>query len=149
MSANSGLRPGADGKLPKLAEPKTRAIESPSINSAKEGASEHSELHSHGDGSYHTMHGGAQEEHPSLGHALMHLAGKHEPEGKHMHVKHDGMISSHHVAHGGGAEGPHDHENIDALKQHMDQFLSEEAAEKGGSENEESNEGEGLKGFGG
>lgn len=144
MSANSGLRPGADGKLPKLTEPKAKAEEAPKEQGSAEG---HSELHSHGDGSYHTVHGGDQQEHPSLGHALMHLAGKHEPEGKHLHVKHDGMISSHHVANGGEAEGPHDHENIDALKQHMDQFLSEEAAEKGGDEYEESNEGEGLKGF--
>lgn len=54
--------------------------------------------------------------------------------GKHMHIHSDGsgMHTSHQVGDRGEVEGPHDHENLDALKQHMDQFLNEEGNEYGG-----------------
>lgn len=60
-----------------------------------------------------------------------HLAALHaEKGGKHMHVHHDGMsITSHHVGDDGEVQGPHEHENLEALKQHMDQFFDEEGAE--------------------
>jgi hypothetical protein len=52
--------------------------------------------------------------------------------GKHMHVSHDGFsLQSHHVGEDGQPQGPHDHENLEALKQHMDQFFSEEGQENG------------------
>jgi hypothetical protein len=89
-------------------------------------------LHDHGDGSYHTeTEGGEKTEHPHIGHALMHMAGRHS-EGKHVHAHQgeDGELTSHQTS-GGGAEGPHDHENIEALKEHMGQFLDEEAGEGG------------------
>ena len=60
-----------------------------------------------------------------------HLSAMHvEMGGKHMHVHSDGMKhTTHHVGEDGEVQGPHDHENIEALKQHMDQFLNEEGQE--------------------
>ncbi len=91
-----------------------------------EGGGEHSELHPHGDGSYHTMTDGQKTEHPHLTHALAHLAGHHEPEHMHSAVQHheDGTHTS---AHHDGLEtsGPHEHENMDALKDHLDNFANQ------------------------
>lgn len=85
---------------------------------------EHSELHAHGDGTYHTMDGGQKTEHPSLGHALMHMAGKHEPDGTHVHMHHDGMgVKSHMVRDGGQPEGPMDHESGQEAGAHAAQMM--------------------------
>lgn len=54
--------------------------------------------------------------------------------GKHMHIHHDGgEYTTHHIDEDGNTYGPHDHENMEALKDHMDRFLSEEEHEGGGS----------------
>jgi len=93
---------------------------------------EHSKLFDHGDGTFHSVTSdGERTEHPRIGHAVVHLAAHHEPEGKHFHVHQDGGggHTSHQAAEGGKAEGPHDHENIEALDQHMHQFLQEEEHE--------------------
>jgi len=61
-----------------------------------------------------------------------HLANMHEQDGKaHSHVIHhgDGTHTSHHVDENGEVSGPHDHENLQALKDHFDQFLNEESHE--------------------
>jgi hypothetical protein len=65
-----------------------------------------------------------------------HLKALHgEMGGKHMHVHaHEGGFTTHHVGEDGNVEGPHDHENIERLKEHMDQFLSEEEHEPSESE---------------
>ena len=105
---------------------------------------EHSKLFDHGDGTFHTeTSGGERTEHPHIGHALVHLGAHHEPDGKHFHVHQDGGggHTSHQAAEGGHAEGPHDHENIEALKEHMDQFLNEEAQESGGGNEDGAGEG--------
>lgn len=93
----------------------------------------HTTLHAHGDGTYHTEHSdGTRTEHPHIGHAVTHMAKTHEPHGTHMHIHHSGgSITSHHSKDGEETQGPHDHENIEALKDHMDQFLTEEGNEKG------------------
>ena len=77
-------------------------------------------------------HAGAAEHSP----VKEHLAAMHsEMGGKHMHVHSDGgKLTSHHVGEDGQVEGPHDHANMDALKQHMDQFLNEEGSEQGGGD---------------
>ena len=50
--------------------------------------------------------------------------------GKAMLVHHDGMnITSHQIGEGGEVEGPHNLENLEQLKQNMDQFFSEEEQE--------------------
>jgi hypothetical protein len=92
----------------------------------------HTTLHDHGDGSFHTDSSeGERTEHPTLGHALMHMASQHGADGKHMHAHSDGFShTTHHVEKGGQPEGPHDHENIEALKQHVGQFLGEEENEQ-------------------
>ena len=97
------------------------------------GGGEHSELHPHGDGSYHSITpGGERTEHPHIGHALVHL-GKHHEQGKHMHVHSDGMEhTTHHAEDGGEVQGPHSHENIEALKEHLGQFFNEESHEGSG-----------------
>lgn len=75
-------------------------------------------------------------EHEAAPHAGIHegLRKAHaEHGGKHMHIHHDGMggIQSHHIGEDGEPQGPHDHANIEALKEHMGQFLDEEGAEQG------------------
>ena len=68
---------------------------------------------------------------PRLCHALMHLAGKHS-EGMHHHTHSDGMGGGHTVhtsEHGGEPEGPHDHKNLESVKQGMDHFFNEEKGE--------------------
>ena len=114
----------------------------------------HIAIHAHPDGSYHTeTHDGEKTtEHPTLGHALMHAAAHHEPDGVHMHVhKNDmGELESHHVGEDGQAHGPHSHENLEALKSHMDQFLSEEEREgehEGYGKPEHEMESDGLTGL--
>lgn len=103
-------------------------------------------LHSHGDGSYHTEHGegGERTEHPSLGHALMHMAHHHEPGGKHMHIHSEGgMHSMHHVDENGDNQGPHDHDNLDDVKNTMDQFLGGDSSQdnNGSGENDQESSG--------
>lgn len=104
----------------------------------------HIAIHSHGDGTYHTeTHDGEREEHPTLGHALMHAAHHHEPDGKHAHVKHDGVsMQSHHAGEDGNVEGPHDHENIEALKDHLGRFFDEEENEYTDHQHQEHGAGE-------
>ena len=62
-------------------------------------------------------------------------------------VAHSDGIShtTHQIGESGEVEGPHDHENIEALKDHMTRFLDEEEGEKedGGPENV------GERGYGG
>lgn len=104
----------------------------PDRNGETGGGGEHSELHDHGDGTFHTVAGGEETQHPHIGHALMHLAAHHDGEAKHMHVHSDGMShTTHHVA-GGKVEGPHEHEDTEALKEHLGRFLDEEGSERGG-----------------
>ena len=93
----------------------------------------HSQLHDHGDGTFHTLtHDGERTEHPHIGHALTHL-GAHHAGGMHMHIHHDGAsMTSHHAGEDGEVQGPHSHENIEALKDHLGKFFSEEESEGGG-----------------
>lgn len=96
------------------------------------GPAGHTTLHDHGDGTYHTeSQDGQRVEHPSIGHALMHIASTHA-EGKHLHFHHDGMVpTSHQAGEDGSVEGPHDHENLEALKEHLSRFFDEEEHEGG------------------
>ena len=88
------------------------------------------ELHDHGNGSYHTVHAGKTTQHPHLGHALMHIAKMHEPEADHVHAMGDDEgFTVHGVQAGGKVSGPHNPANIKALKASMGKFLDEEAQE--------------------
>ena len=70
----------------------------------------------------------------------MHAA---EPGSKHMVVSHDGYAYKSHGIHEDGThdpeQGAHDHDNIEALKDHMGKFFDEEEQEpkEGGEEPEE------------
>lgn len=89
-------------------------------------------LHAHGDGTFHTEHegGGERTEHPSLGHALTHMANHHEPGGKHTHIHSEGGIHKMHtVDENGNHEGDQDHQSTDELKSSLDKFLGEEGQE--------------------
>lgn len=90
----------------------------------------HSELHSHGNGTYHTVTDGEKAEHPSIGHALIHMGMRHEPEGAHSHVHHAEEGHTSHHGKDGEVSGPHDHENLEALKSHMGKFLDEEEGQE-------------------
>ena len=120
---------------PSNAPPKAKGGDSmgaPSTSAGEPGAGEHSELHDHGDGTFHTVKGGQQEEHPHLHHALASMAAHHGAGDKHMMVHHDGMnLTTHHAGEDGQVQGPHEHDpmNLEGLKSHMDQFLSEEGGE--------------------
>lgn len=92
----------------------------------------------HGDGSYHTEGaGGEHEEHEDLGHALTHMAHEQEPDGKHMHIHHDGFEShSHSIDEHGEHDGTHTHDDAEDLKEHVGKFAGEEQGE-----NDEDHEG--------
>ena len=72
-----------------------------------------------------------------------HLRSMHEEDGEaHSHVTHhfDGSHTSHHISDTGEESGPHEHENLEALKSHMDQFLDEEGHEPEREEGERNSE---------
>lgn len=91
---------------------------------------EHTQLHDHGDGTFHSITGdGVRTEHPHIGHALVHI-GHHHAGGMHMHAHHDGGgITSHHAAEDGEVQGPHQHPDVEALKEHLGKFFGEEQQE--------------------
>lgn len=105
---------GSGGKQPQ-ATPKQES----ELNTEEAGAGDHAAIHQH-------------------------LMEQHQMDGKaHSHVVHngDGTHTSHHVK-DGQVSGPHDHENLEALKDHFDQFLDEE-----GQEGHEPSEGEDHDGY--
>ena len=82
-------------------------------------------------------HDGEMEPHHEAIHE--HLHQMHEQTGEaHSHVEHhdDGTHTSHHVDKEGEVTGPHSHANLEALKDHMDNFLNEEEHEGDGEEHE-------------
>lgn len=102
----------------------------------------------HGEGK-HTVHhaDGEQTEHDHTGHMLMSLHAKQaDGEGHHMEMHPDGTATTHHVDLTGMVEGPHEHENIESVKDGIDKFangmghfMDEEAREghRGGYEEPE------------
>lgn len=118
------------GGKPKMAPAK--ADEHTPMPEHEGGGEARSTLVSHGDGSHHIEHeDGTTTEHGHIGHALMHLAGKHS-DGMHHHTHSDGMGGGHTVhtsEHGGEPQGPHDHDNLESVKQGLDKFFGEEQAE--------------------
>lgn len=137
----SGLMPDKEGKLPKMGGEKE-------IIGKEKPMGDHSELHDKGDGSFKTVKGGAEEDHPTLGHALMAMAGHHAPEGKHVHAhSHGGSVHSH--GHSGGmTEGPNEHGSAEEAGQHMGNYLSENDGNEQEHPSGESDH-EGMPSFGG
>lgn len=103
----------------------------------EEGEGDHVEIHSHGDGTFHTMHGGEKMEHPTHGHALIHAANAHAEEGhKHFHAHHDGESMHSHSANGGETES-RDHEDEQGAHGHMDEVMGGENPDGEEAEGEE------------
>jgi len=72
-----------------------------------------------------------------------HLESRHAATGHaHSHVEHhgDGRHTSHHISEAGEHSGPHEHENMDALHEHMKQIAGE--GDENGGESDEMEEGE-------
>lgn len=144
--AINGLLPGKDGKLPKMGDAPKK---DPVNGDGDKHESTHSELHDNGDGSFKTVKGGAEEEHPTLGHALMSMAGHHAPSGKHVHGHHDGGSVHSHGHSGGMTEGPNEHGSAEEAGQHMGNYLADDSGENSGEPSNEAQDHEGLAGFGG
>jgi hypothetical protein len=84
------------------------------------------ELHDHGDGTFHTVHEGEKTEHETLGHALIHMAGKHAEEGHtHFHGHHDGMMHRSHSVKAGGEPESQDHEDAQGMHDHMSEAMED------------------------
>lgn len=63
-------------------------------------------------------------------HEALEAMHEHEPGSKHVVVSHDGYgMTSHGIDENGEHSGPHDHENIEALKSHLGKFFDEEEHE--------------------
>lgn len=56
-----------------------------------------------------------------------HLSQMHAQHGgKHMHIHHDGgTITTHHVGEDGKVEGPHDHPDMDSVREHMSKVMGD------------------------
>jgi hypothetical protein len=114
--------------------PKAPGMDKEPEEASSAGGGAHSELHDHGNGSFHTvMADGTKTEHPHLHHALAHMAAHHGPGEKHHLAHHDGMsMTTHHVGEDGQVQGPHDHDNAEAMKDNLGKFFNEEESEGGG-----------------
>ena len=85
-------------------------------------------VHDHGDGTMHSEHeDGSRVEHPHVTHMAAHLMAHHAPGDKHMAMSHDGVdMKDSHADEGGMVDGPHDHPDIEALKQHVGEHMDGE-----------------------
>jgi hypothetical protein len=92
----------------------------------KTGEENMTEVHDHGDGTFHTMHPEhGQVEHESIGHMHAHLSSVHGEEGhKHFHAHHDGMEAHHHSVESGGE--PKHEQGEDTMHNHLDEAMGEE-----------------------
>ena len=118
MFADKGGK-GGGASLSERNEPKAQEV-------GETAEAERSELHDHGDGSFHSITpDGQRTEHPDITHALAHLGGHHAPEHMHSVVQHhdDGThTSSHHD--GTEVSGPHEHQNVEEMKEHLHGFAN-------------------------
>jgi hypothetical protein len=89
------------------------------------------EVHDHGDGTFHTVKDGQEEQHPDLLHMTTHIAHVHEPESKHHHAKHDGFSGHTHGMHEDGThEETQEHDSPEEMGEGLKAFMGgEEGAE--------------------
>jgi hypothetical protein len=108
----AGAKPMGMPKMPK--EEGEKAMPSPM------------EIHDHGDGTFHTMKDGQQEEHPDLLHMTAHIAHVHEPESKHHHAKHDGFSGHTHGIHEDGThEETQEHDSPEEMGEGLKAFMGQ------------------------
>lgn len=94
----------------------------------------------HEDGSHSVQHADGEQTgpHANLHEAMAHVA-QHSGDGMHHFTHHDGMgggHKTHQTAHGGDVAA-HDHDNLESVKQGMDQFFGEEEQEGHGDDGDE------------
>ncbi len=111
---------------------------------------EHTEVHNHGDGTFHTVHGGEKVDHESIGHMHAHLSKIHGEEGHdHFHAHHDGMGGMHSHSVKSGEEPEHrEHDGEEGMHEHLSEAMGEEGHEEpDGDEAEPEHAGAGLGGL--
>lgn len=91
-------------------------------------AEHHTRIEHHEDGT-HTVHhhdGETSGPHPSMAHAAMHLAAKHDG-GEHGHIMPHpgGGATTHHVGMDGEVQGPHEHQSEDEGYEHLASNIGE------------------------
>lgn len=105
------------------------------------------EVHNHGDGTFHTVHGGQQEEHETIGHLHAHLSKLHGEEGHtHFHAHSDGMAHHSHSVRSGEEPEHREHDGEDGIHEHLSETMGGSHNEPDGDE--EGGEGEGLSQLG-
>ena len=116
-------------------------------------AGDHTQVHDHGDGTFHTVHPEHGEvQHESIGHMHAHLSKIHGEDGhSHFHAHHDGAggHTSHSVK--SGEEPEHrEHDDVDGMHDHLQEAMGDGAEEPDGDEAEPAmaSKGKGLAGLG-
>ena len=99
------------------------------LDGKEEDGGEHTEVHDHGDGTFHTVHPEhGQVEHESIGHMHAHLSAVHgEPGHKHFHAHHDGMEGHSHSVESGGEPEHETNEDQGVMHEHLDRAMGEHA----------------------
>ncbi len=129
--ANPGGMKGMQDSMTKMREP-ARSEEKP------EGEGSPMEIHDHGDGSYHTVKDGQEEQHPDLLHMTTHIAHTHEPESKHHHAKHDGFSGhTHGVSEDGTHQETQEHDSPEEMGEGLKAFMGGEQGEEDKPQHEE------------
>ncbi len=102
--------------------PKPGAAKSPGGESTGK-----TEIHHMADGSYEvTHHDGEKSSHPSMGHAGVHMAAKHDGgEHGHIHARPEGGASTHHVGMDGQVTGPDEHGSVGEAADHLSGMMGD------------------------
>ena len=96
---------------------------------------EHTEVHNHGDGTFHTVHGGEEVQHESIGHMHAHLSQIHGEEGHaHFHAHHDGVSMKTHGVKSGEEPESREHDGVEGAHEHLDDTMGEDHEEPDGDE---------------
>jgi hypothetical protein len=93
------------------------------------------EIHHMEDGSHHIEHhDGEKSDHPSMVHAGVHMAAKHDGgEHGHIHAHPEGGATTHHVGMDGQVTGPDKHGSVGEAADHLSGMMGEgEMPEQGG-----------------
>ncbi len=122
----------------------------PGEKGGKEEATDHTQVHAHGDGTFHTVdpeHGEVQ--HESIGHMHAHLSKVHGEEGhSHFHAHHDGAMTTSHSVKAGEEPEHREHEDMQGAHDHMDEAMgAEDHEEPDGDEAKPEHAGSGLGGL--
>ena len=89
------------------------------------------EIHDHGDGSFHTVKDGQEEQHPDLLHMTTHIAHMHEPESKHHHAKHDGFSGhTHGMDEAGNHQETQEHDSPEEMGEGLKAFMGSEEGQE-------------------